>query len=682
MKKLRITLLFSVLIFIYVFYITNNNIYKTKYKITDNRIEGYINNIQISDSKTEIELIGKEKVLINYYDTDLDLKLGDYILVEGIFKIPSVNTNFNLFNYNKYLKSKKIYYIFKASKITKIKNNNKLKYKIKNKIIDRIDKIDNDYLYTFILGDNSYIKDDVKHSYRNNGISHLFSISGMHITFLSSFLLIILNKLLKNKYIINIIIFSFLIFYIFLTNFTPSVIRATFLFIMLSINKLFNLKLNPLISVLIILDLMLLKNPYYIYNMGFVLSFLVSISLIIFGKITNNYKNYFVKIFMISLISFLISIPIIINNNNEINLLSPLINVIFVPLISIIIFPLSLLTFVFKVLNPVLKIFIDIEEKIIMFLNNINIFTIILKEINIFFIILYYILIIFVIKKLINKKYKFLLLIFALLLFHNNINYLNKNFNITMIDVGQGDSILIEFPNNKGNIIIDTGGIVSYDNKNTYSLASNTIIPYLKSIGVKKIDYLILTHGDFDHMGEAINLVENFNVEKVIFNCGPYNELESELIKVLDKKHIKYYSCIKELNIDNNKLNFLQTKEYDNENDNSNVIYTELGGYKFMFMGDASSTTEHEILSKYNLPDIDVLKVGHHGSKTSSSQEFISEINPKYSVISVGKNNRYGHPNKEVLDNLKDSKAYRTDIDGSIMFKIKNNKLRIDTCCP
>ena len=682
MKKLRITLLFSVLIFIYVFYITNNNIYKTKYKITDNRIEGYINNIQISDSKTEIELIGKEKVLINYYDTDLDLKLGDYILVEGTFKIPSVNTNFNLFNYNKYLKSKKIYYIFKASKITKIKNNNKLKYKIKNKIIDRIDKIDNNYLYTFILGDNSYIEDDIKLSYRNNGISHLFSISGMHITFLSSFLLIILNKLLKNKYIINIIIFSFLIFYIFLTNFTPSVIRATFLFIMLSINKLFNLKLNPLISVLIILDLMLLKNPYYIYNMGFVLSFLVSISLIIFGKITNNYKNYFVKIFMISLISFLISIPIIINNNNEINLLSPLINVIFVPLISIIIFPLSLLTFVFKVLNPVLKIFSDIEEKIIMFLNNINIFTIILNEINIFFIILYYILIIFVIKKLINKKYKFLLLIFALLLFHNNINYLNKNFNITMIDVGQGDSILIEFPNNKGNIIIDTGGIVSYDNKNTYSLASNTIIPYLKSIGVKKIDYLILTHGDFDHMGEAINLVENFNVEKVIFNCGPYNELESELIKVLDKKHIKYYSCIKELNIDNNKLNFLQTKEYDNENDNSNVIYTELGGYKFMFMGDASSTTEHEILSKYNLPDIDVLKVGHHGSKTSSSQEFISEINPKYSVISVGKNNRYGHPNKEVLDNLKDSKAYRTDIDGSIMFKIKNNKLRIDTCCP
>ena len=187
-------------------------------------------------------------------------------------------------------------------------------------------------------------------------------------------------------------------------------------------------------------------------------------------------------------------------------------------------------------------------------------------------------------------------------------------------------------------------------------------------------------HGDADHCGEAINLVNNFKVEKVIFNCGEYNDLEKELIKVLDKKKIEYYTCIKELNIDKNKLYFLQTKEYDNENDNSNVIYTELNGYRFMFMGDASVTTEKEILDKYNISNIDVLKVGHHGSKTSSGKEFINEINPKYSVISVGKNNRYGHPNKEVLESLKYSKIYRTDTDGSIMFKIKNNKLKIEKC--
>ena len=192
----------------------------------------------------------------------------------------------------------------------------------------------------------------------------------------------------------------------------------------------------------------------------------------------------------------------------------------------------------------------------------------------------------------------------------------------------------------------------------------------------------MLPHGDYDHMGEAVNLVNNFKVEKVILNCGEFNDLEKELIKVLNQKKIKYYSCVKELNIDNYKLHFLNTKEYDNENDNSSVIYFNYNNYKFLFMGDAGVDKEKDILDKYNLSNVDVLKVGHHGSKTSSSKNFIDEINPKYGVISVGKNNRYGHPNKEVLNNLSDSKIYRTDKDGSVMFKIKNNKLKIETCSP
>jgi len=183
-------------------------------------------------------------------------------------------------------------------------------------------------------------------------------------------------------------------------------------------------------------------------------------------------------------------------------------------------------------------------------------------------------------------------------------------------------------------------------------------------------------------MGEAINLVNNFKVEKVIFNCGEFNELEQELIKVLDKEKIPYYSCIKELNIVDNKLYFLNNKDYGNENDNSSVIYTELNNHKFLFMGDAGVEVEEDLIEKYNLKDIDVLKVGHHGSKTSSSEEFIDEIEPKYSIISVGKNNRYRHPNDSVLNNLEDSKIYRTDTDGSVMIMIKNNKLKIETCTP
>ena len=183
-------------------------------------------------------------------------------------------------------------------------------------------------------------------------------------------------------------------------------------------------------------------------------------------------------------------------------------------------------------------------------------------------------------------------------------------------------------------------------------------------------------------MGEAINLVADFKVKKVIFNCGKFNKLEQALIKVLNKKKITYYSCIKELNIDNNKLYFLNNKNYDNENDNSSVIYTKLNNYKFLFMGDAGVEVEEDLIEKYNLQNVDVLKVGHHGSKTSSSRKFIDKINPEYSIISVGRNNRYGHPNKEVLDNLKDTKIYRTDQDGSVMFKIKNDNLKVETYVP
>ena len=183
-------------------------------------------------------------------------------------------------------------------------------------------------------------------------------------------------------------------------------------------------------------------------------------------------------------------------------------------------------------------------------------------------------------------------------------------------------------------------------------------------------------------MGEAINPINNFKVENVIFNCGEYNDLEKDLIIVLEQKNINYYSCINELSIDKYKLQFLNTGVYDNENDNSSVIYLNYKNYKFLFMGDAGVEREKDILEKYNLSNIDFIKIGHHGSNTSSNEEFINSINPKYSLISVGKNNRYGHPKTSVLDILSNSNIYRTDIDGSIEIKFNKNGYKISTCPP
>ena len=645
--------------------------------------------IKINGNQLKMEVKAKEKIIMIYYfKTEQEkeyylknLELGDEIHSYGKLVQPSSNCNFLSFNYQNYLKSKKIYWLFSIEKFQINKKDN-IFYKIKNKMLKRIENSHNQkYLKTLILGEND-LEENIKDTYRLNGTSHLFSISGMHITLLTTSLLFILNKVSKKKWIHFIIISIILIFYIFLTNYSPSVIRAALLFIFLNIKKVCSLQISNF-EILLFLFLFLLScNPYYVYNIGFLYSFIISLGLIYFSNQFCN-ESYLKRIFHISLIAFLLSIPITIKNFYEINLLSPLINILFVPLMSFVIFPFTIFTFLFPILNSIYTILIQILE-VLSFLCSKVAIVIILKDISFFIILLYYIVIIWLIQHL-TVRNVFLLIFF--LLFHSNLCYLDKSMSITTLDVGQGDSIVVKFPQNQSNILIDTGGIVSFETqnwkmRNSYSISKSITIPYLKSIGIHKLNYLIITHGDYDHMGEAINLVNNFKVEKVIFNCGSYNDLEKELIKVLDKKKIKYYSCIKELNIDDSKLYFLQTKEYNNENDNSNVIYTELNGYKFMFMGDASSTTEKEILNKYNLPDIDVLKVGHHGSKTSSSKELINEIKPNYSIISVGKNNRYGHPNKEVLDNLEDSKIYRTDQDGSIIFKIKNNKLKIETCSP
>ena len=688
MKKLKILLLLKILFLcisitlIIVKFLT----FKTKPLSNKNEFIGEILDVKIKNEKITIKLNTDEKILINYYikknENYSNLKIGSIIKVEGKLDYPKKNTNFNLFNYKNYLLSEKIYFVLTANKITYIKDTDNIFFKAKNLLINYINNFKTkDYLYTFILGNTSLLEQDTKESFQNNGISHLFAVSGMHITLISSLLMYLLKKITKNHDISYIITIFILLFYTFITNFSSSILRAFLLFLLIYINKKFKFNLKTIEIIMLILLILLMYNPFYIYSIGFKFTFIISIILILFSKKINNFKNYFSKLLMTSLISFFVSLPIVINNFFEINLISPLLNLIFVPFISIIIFPFSLISLIFPFLDNIFYIIVKFMENISIYINNTLSINIIIGKMNLIMIVIYYLLTLICLNKVLVKKYIYVLPIITLILIYSNINYFNKNLIVTMLDVGQGDSLMIAFPNNKSNILIDTGGIVNFT-KTNYEISTSTIIPYLKSIGIKKINYLVLTHGDYDHIGNAKYIVENFKVEKVIFNCGEFNELETDLIKVLGEKKIPYYSCIKELNIDNNKLYFLQTKEYDNENDNSNVIYTELSGYNFMFMGDASSTTEKEIIDKYNLPDIDVLKVGHHGSRTSSSIEFINEINPEYSIISVGKNNRYGHPNKEVLDALEESKIYRTDQNGSIMFKINNNKLKIETCSP
>ena len=673
-KIISLVLIFTLM---YVYVICNLNV---NIDVNNTEFNGIVEDIKSDTNKIQIYIKGKELLLANKYNFDdkfIDsIKIGYKVKVLGKVNIPNNNTNFNTFNYKNYLLSKKIKFTVTIDKLEIIDTKQSVLYIIKDTLKNYLlENKEYPYLNAFILGDTSYLNESVKDSYLKNGISHLFSVSGMHIGFLSSIILILLIKINKNKNLNRVILFLFLIFYAFLVGFTPSVMRSVIFMILLFLKRKFSINISTFKLFIFMTCLFLIYNPYYIYSVGFMYSFTISGFLICYSKLIQN-KHYLIKVFIISLIAFLASFPISLYHNFELNFFSPILNLLFVPLVTLVIFPLSFIVLFIPSLTTVYSVLISVLEHISLWCSSTISYSFIFGKPFIIMIIFYYILVVIILNNY-KKKLGYILLGLLLIIQYNSKIFLTYA-RITMLDVGQGDSLLLELPFNKGNVLIDTGGLVN----SSYSLSENITIPYLKSLSIKKIDYLVLSHGDYDHMGESINLVNNFRVDRVIFNNNDYNELEKELIKVLDDKNIKYYKGLKELNIAKYKLQFLNTKEYDNENDNSNVIYTELNGYRFMFMGDAGIEKEKDILEKYNISNIDVLKVGHHGSKTSSGKDFIDEINPKYSVISVGKNNRYGHPNKETIDNLEDSKIYRTDQDGSIMFKIKNNRLKIETCSP
>ena len=678
MLRLRKILLYDsinigILIIVLIISIIRINIKPNLFYKENSKIVGTIENIEYEDDYYKLTIKGKEKVLGNYYSNNkIDIHLGDKVKVSGIISEPTNPTIKNTFNYKKYLNNKDIYHLINIDNIIVISKNKNIYYKVKEFVYKRLNH--NKYLYTFIVGDKFYLSQEIKNSYQENGISHLFAISGMHITLLSNIILKILStlKVKENKrYLITSII---LIFYLLIVGLSPSILRGVLFFIVFKYNNLYYFYIKPTNLFILVLCISLLINPKYIFEVSFQYSFLISFTLIYMSEFLSS-KNYFISLIKTSIISSIVSLPISLYNFYSINVLSVIYNLLFIPLITIIVFPLSLITFIFPQITPIYNFITDIMENISIVLSKIKLGKLVFMKIHPIFYILYLIIIFIVFYFIKKNNFKYIFILLFILLIHYIYPSTKNDVFINFIDVGQGDSILIH---NDKNILIDTGGKESSTKEK--SIVINKTIPYLKSLGIKRIDYLILTHGDYDHMGESINLVEKDKVKNVIFNCGEFNNLEKELITKLNKNKVSYYSCINELDLENNKLFFLQTKEYDNENDNSNVIYTEINNYKFIFTGDASINTEKEILKDYNLPEIDVLKVGHHGSKTSSSKEFINEIKPKYSIISVGKDNRYGHPNKEALDNLENSKIYRTDQDGSIMFKIKNKKLKIETC--
>lgn len=667
MKRLRNILqskhlikIITIIIFIITLLYTNYYPFKSKYTKNDKEFIGIVTKYEVKEDKITIEIKAKEKLLITYKYQDKEfnnLLYGDKIKVKGTLITPSKNTNQNTFNYQKYLYYKKIYYLVEATSINKIANNHNYLYTIKNTLYQKINKLkSSNYIKTLLFCDNTLSK-EIKESYRINGISHLFSVSGMHINFFVSIIYLYLNKITYNKRIKYLITNIFIITYLILFP-SSSLLRSAVMSILYSINYLLKLKIKKIDILLLTLGVSLQINPFIIYDLGYIYSYTITFFLVLSSS-TLKKKNKINKIIYISLLSFLVSIPITIYNSYEINIISILLNIILVPIISIIILPLTILTYIFPILDSILYLFTNTLETISLFISKINITKIIFPKPSLLIVVLYYIIFLLSYQ---NKKYFYLNIILLIIIYISP--YLNSNFEVLMFEVGEADCHLIKYPYNKNTILIDTG-------KNEYKI-KNEVIPYLKSIGIKKIDYLIITHGDLDHIGGSITLINNFQVKNVVLNKGTFTDLEKELIKNLNKKKIPYQININKINLSNHTIYLLNNTKYNNENDNSIITYFTYQKYKFLYMGDASITTEDNLLENYNLNNISILKVGHHGSNTSSSKDFISQINPSISLISVGENNIYHHPNKEVINNLSKSRIYRTDINNMVKLTINS----------
>lgn len=433
MKKLKKKLLYSLLIII-VFLIIKN-CYTSKYLGKESTIKGYINDYQLNGNYLKIELISKEKVICNYYIKEYNeylkikklLKYGLKIDLEGKLLKPRENSNFNLFNYKNYLLSKKIYWTFNIKKIDFISNKIDFKYKIKNLIFKKCNT--HKYLKLIILGKND-LDYNINQEYRNLGISHLFAVSGMHITIITAVLYFLFKKIMSDKKIL-IIMTLILFLFLFITNYAASVIRAALFYIMLSIKKIYKIEISNIKLLFLLTSFLLIYNYYYIYDYGFLFSFTLSGVLIRFNHLIDKYNNYFVKLFITSLLSFISSIPIIISGFNQINLLSVLINCFFVPFFTFFIFPLSIITLVFPIFTNLFNTTIFIMEFIVGYLNKIDIFTFYLKSVPFYLLIAYIIIIYLVIKKF---NYKSILVLFVILFFHHNINYFNRYPVINIID--------------------------------------------------------------------------------------------------------------------------------------------------------------------------------------------------------------------------------------------------------
>lgn len=547
-----------------------------------------------------------------------------------------------------------------------------------------------------IIGDTSYISEEVKNNFRDSGISHLLAVSGANVAYILILCKFAFEKIFGRN-ISNGLTIIFIILFAILSGMSASVVRAAIMTIVIVLSEFLIQKPNTYTSISFSALLILLYNPIIIYDIGFLLSFSGTLGIIIFNKrihafleskIKVNKEKVFGKIVAVFIetlsVTFsaqIVVTPITLYFFNTFSCISILANLIIVPatgsvtIVGIIMYVVSL---VYMPLAKVISYFIYSIISFVIFSASLFAHTpgssILLPTPSIFVIILYYV-IIYNLLFIKNRKVYILSFLIVIALIILNI-IPRKYINVNMIDVGQGDAIYIETPNRK-NILIDSGGTEGSD----YDIGENVLVPYILDKGRNSVDYAFLSHMHEDHIEGICTVIQKLKLKNLIIGKQEGDsELYSEVIDAANEHKVNVIIVEQGDKIEIDGITFdvvFAEKKNENVNNMSLILKLVYGDVSMLFTGDAEKELEEKINVKTN-----ILKVAHHGSKTSSTEEFLRKNMPQVALISVGENNSYGHPNKEVLERLRkmNTQIYRTDLNGEIYMKLyKNGKIQIDT---
>lgn len=687
------------------------NIYEQKDNSQSSRTAKTNENEQKESEKNETAdtqiFVGKKFLLdVKKKDYSKELEYGDIITFNAIYNKPNAQRNYGGYDYSLYLKTQTIYGTFEGSQL-QLKSKNKgsfvqkgiisFKEYIKGILKANLDENEAELCIGLVIGDRTNLSENIQEDFKTSNLTHMLAVSGSHFVYIILAVTYI-NKFLKRKRLGQVLILIVIVLFMNLTGNTGSVVRSGIMAALGVIASIIHRKADIWNNMAIALLIQIILNPYIIFDVGVQLSYGGVIGIVAFNKIvtnqieqlSNKINNYIKESISVTISANIVIIPIMMYTFNTISFSFVISNLIAGAILGIIVLYAFALIFLYIVLHKfisplfiILNIMLKILISIAHICSLIPFSKIYVVTPNVVLIIFFYLFLYLLVKKqnsmiLSKKTIAFFTIAIVILNFiYPVITSKRDNLEINFIDVGQGDSTLIRVSNKT--ILIDGGGS-SYGE--TFDVGEQTLFPYLLDRGINEIDYVIVSHFDSDHCQGLNFIMENMKVKNAIISDLGQESNEYDTFLSLAKKqntnlvYVKMGDIIK-IGKATIKILFPDNEPItDNEKNNNAIVFKFLWkNVSILFTGDIEEKAENKILSLYsnNLEELKstILKVAHHGSKTSTTKAFLEAVRPQIALVGVGEDNNFGHPNSGVIEKLESigCKIYRTDECGEISFK-------------